>query len=89
MQTIPEMVETCRINCANESYPPAKYSRYERMGFVQGRPLATLARAIEETLGRGALNLDWLFDSGAEWRRPPAKRAFRSVGNVIHANFAR
>jgi hypothetical protein len=41
MQTLPEMVETCRINCANDSYPSdddlhtAHYQRnaalYERM----------------------------------------------------------
>ena len=69
-------------------YPPGKYSRYERTGFIQGLPLCRLARAIEETLP-GALDLDWLFDMNTKWHRPRAKRAFRTVGNVVHVNFAR
>ena len=72
-------------------YPPSKYSRYEREGFINGGPLIMLVSAIENKLGHGRLSIDWIFDTGAKrkWRRAPAKLVVRTEGNVVHANFAR
>ena len=42
-------------------YPPDKYGRYERRGFVQGGPIVALHRAIEKA-GLGKVSLDWLLD---------------------------
>ena len=42
-------------------YPPDKYSRYERCGFVQGGPVVALHRAIERA-GLGKVSVDWLLD---------------------------
>ena len=64
-----------------------KIRRYERVGFINGGPLMRLVWAIEEKLGKGALSLDWLFDTKCQ--RPPAKRAVRVEGNVIYGTFGR
>ena len=70
--------------------PPTKIRRYERVGFIQSGPLMNFVRAMDK-LGLGEFSIDWLFDVGTNrmLRRLPAKRAVRTEGNVVHANFAR
>ena len=71
-------------------YPPAKICRYERQGFVQAGPMLRFVWAMEKG-GLGTVSFDWLcdVDTKRKWRRPPAKRAVRTEGNVVHVIFAR
>ncbi len=51
MQTIPEMVETCRINCANESFPDdddLHVAHYQRNAALYDRILATPLVNLED-----------------------------------------
>ena len=69
-------------------YPPDKYSRYEHQGFTRAGPMILLVLAIEQA-GLGKISFDWLCDVGTKrkWLRPPARRAVRVEGNVLHAAF--
>ena len=69
-------------------WSPAKYRYYELHGFVFSGPIVQLAMAVENA-GFGSISLEWLCGFGPIWRTRPAKRAVRTEGNVVHANFAR
>ncbi len=72
-------------------YRPDTICRYEREGFEQAGPLIQFVKALENA-GLAEISLDWLCDTAAKgcmWRRPPAKRAIRVEGNVIHGAFGR
>ena len=62
MQTLPEMVETCRINCANESYPSdddLHTAHYQRNAALYDRILATPLVDLEDGPAKISLVFTW------------------------------